>query len=124
MTPTRPRPEELLPLSVPVFQILLSLCDGPMHGYAILADIRDRTDTAVELGAGTLYAALKRMVGGGMVEETGAPRGEANADSRRRYYRITKYGLRVATAEAERLRDLTLLAQARRLIPRAAPSRR
>ena len=47
-----PDPVERLPLSLPVFQVLLSLCDGPMHGYAILTDIQERTDTSVLLGAG------------------------------------------------------------------------
>lgn len=124
MPTDRRRPEEHLPLSVPVFQILLSLCEGTMHGYALLADIRSRTDTAVELGAGTLYAAIKRMVAAGMVAESSRPRGEAGTDSRRRYYRITKYGRQVAVAEAKRLRDLTVLAHTRHLIPKVAPSDR
>jgi DNA-binding PadR family transcriptional regulator len=122
MSTDRRRPEEHLPLSVPIFQILLSLCEGAMHGYALLADIRSRTDTAVELGAGTLYAAIKRMVAAGMVVESRRPRGETDADSRRRYYRITKYGRQVAVAEAKRLRDLTVLAHMRHLISEVGPS--
>lgn len=105
-----------LPLSVPVFQILLTLCEGPRHGYAILADIRARTDTEVELGAGTLYAAIKRMLEAEMIEEIDPPRQQMASDSRRRFYRITPYGRRVAKAEAARLQRLTLLAQDRKLI--------
>lgn len=117
-------PVQELPLSLPVFQILLSLYEGPMHGYAILSDIHDRTDTAVELGAGTLYAAIRRMVSSGMVEECPPPRGVVVTDSRRRYYRVTRYGRVVAKAEARRLQSLTALASARKLIPDAIPAPR
>ena len=106
-----------LPLSVPVFQILLSLCERPMHGYAVLASIHSRTDTAVELGAGTLYAAIKRMRSAGIVEECDPPADAVGEDSRRRYYAITTYGREVAAAEAARLQRLTALAQDRQLIP-------
>ena len=126
MNKKRPPASELLPLSGPVFQILLSLSERPMHGYAILADIRSRTATAVELGAGTLYAAIKRMLLTGMVEERKAPKGERHADARRRYYGITSHGRDAARAEARRLQSLTQLAYDRRLLKdfRAAPSRR
>ncbi len=117
MARQRPSPKEHLPLSAPVFQILLTLCERPMHGYAILTDIQSRTDTAVTLGAGTLYAAIKRMVHAGMVEQRKAPRGEASEDSRRRYYGITSYGRDVARVEAKRVRSLAELAHDRRLIP-------
>ena len=117
-------PVQELPLSLPVFQILLSLFEGPMHGYAILSDIQERTDTAVELGAGTLYAALKRMVEAEMVEECAPPRGQQGVDSRRRYYRVTPYGRKVARAEARRVQSLAALASARKLLsdPIPAPS--
>ena len=97
---TKTPPAAHLPLSVPVFQILLSLCERPMHGYAILSDIHSRTDTTVELGAGTLYAAIKRMRSADMVEECDPPAAADGEDSRRRYYDITRYGREVAAAEA------------------------
>ena len=120
----RPDPVERLPLSLPVFQVLLSLCDGPMHGYAVLADIKARTDTTVELGAGTLYAAIKRMAGAGLIEECDPPPGEVVTDARRRYYRITEKGRTLAATEARRLQTLAALASDRRLLsdPIPAPS--
>ena len=122
MAKTTKHPAEHLPLSVPIFQVLLSLCDEPMHGYAILADIRARTDTTVELGAGTLYAAIKRMRAAGMLVECRPPAGSRGEDSRRRYYRITPHGRSVAAAEAARLQRLTALAQERRLIRPLVPA--
>ena len=109
----KPDPVERLPLSLPVFQVLLSLCEEPMHGYALLTDIRDRTETTVQLGAGTLYAAIRRMEAAGMVEETSPPDGEEVTDARRRYYRITDHGRALAAAEARRVRRLADLASAR-----------
>ena len=113
---------ERLPLSLPVFQVLLSLCEGPMHGYAILTDIRSRTDTTVELGAGTLYAAVKRMAAAGMIEESAPPAGAEVSDPRRRYYTITDHGRELARAEARRVQSLAALASDRRLISDLIPA--
>ncbi len=114
-------PVERLPLSVPVFQVLLSLLEKPMHGYALLVDIQARSDTHVQLGAGTLYAAIKRMAAANMVEECPVPAGEDASDPRRRYYRITDHGREIAQAEARRIQTLTALASDRRLLPDVAP---
>ena len=104
--------ERHLPLSVPVYQILLSVSDRALHGYAVIQDVRDRTGGEVELTASTLYGALRRMLEAGMVTETGVPAGVEDDDPRRRYYAITPFGRRVARAEAGRLERA--LAQARR----------
>ena len=115
-------PVERLPLSPPVFQVLLSLCERPMHGYAILTDIQDRTETTVQLGAGTLYAAIRRMSSAGMVEECDPPVDEEVTDTRRRYYRLTDHGREIARAEARRVRSLAELASDRRLLADPAPA--
>ena len=57
------------PLTTPVFQILLSLVDDELHGYALIQDIRERTGGEVSLTASTLYAALKRLLDAGLIEE-------------------------------------------------------
>ena len=115
-------PVERLPLSLPVFQVLLSLCEGPMHGYAILTDIKARTDTTVELGAGTLYAAIKRMATADLIEQCDPPPGEVVTDARRRYYRITPKGKALAGTEARRLQSLAALASDRRLLTDVIPA--
>ena len=90
-----------LPLSVPVYQILLSLSTSEAHGYALIRDIRERTDGEVELTASTLYGALQRMLDDGWIQETGDA--GTSEGPRRRVYSITERGREIATAEAERL---------------------
>lgn len=103
--------ESLLPLTVPVYQILLSLVDHNLHGYAMIQDIRERTEGEVDLTASTLYAAVKRLLRDGLVEEVEAPRGVRTEDSRRRYYSITGLGRQVLRAEVQRLERALRLAR-------------
>ena len=109
-------PEAGAPLSAQVFQILLSLLDGDMHGYALIQDVRRRTDDEVVLTASTLYAAVKRMVGAGWIEEVQPDEPPADHDERRRYYRMTAAGRAAARAEALRLQRLTDMARDKRLL--------
>jgi DNA-binding PadR family transcriptional regulator len=116
----RPRlPQHLLPLTVPVFQILLSLADQRLHGYAIIQDIRHRTAGEVVLTASTLYAAIKRMLDAGLIEELDERPSPEDDDSRRRYYGITPLGLEVARLEAARLHRALAMARRKRLAPKA-----
>lgn len=115
MNAPQPESPNVAPLSVPVYQILLSICDQRLHGYAILQDIRERTRDEVQLAAGTLYAALARMKGDGWVAEVEAdPR--PGEDSRRRYYEITELGARVLAEEAARLRRAVEMAEIKRVL--------
>jgi len=61
------------PLSPQVFQILVSLLDGPRHGYAVIQDIRERTQDEIRLTASTLYDALARLHDQGWIDETDGP---------------------------------------------------
>lgn len=102
MTNESERPNR--PLTPATFHILLSVAREPAHGYAIKRMVEERTEGAVLLGAGTLYAGLQRMTGEGLIEETDAPAGvEAEAGSRWRFYRITRQGREVLEAEVARL---------------------
>ena len=119
--PENPRsPADHLPLTAPVFQILLSLADRDLHGYAIIQDIRARTGGEVRLTASTLYAAIKRLLAGGLIEELDERPDPALDDARRRYYRITPFGRDVAREEARRLERLTLMAREKHLLPEPA----
>ncbi|HTE45338.1 MAG TPA: PadR family transcriptional regulator [Gemmatimonadaceae bacterium] len=104
------------PLSAQVFQILLSLVDDDLHGYAIIQDVADRTGGDVVLTASTLYAAIKRLLDNGWIEEC-RQRPRVNDDARRRYYHLTSLGRQAARAEARRLERLAGMARAKRLIP-------
>ena len=111
------------PLSTQVFHILLSLSDDDLHGYAIIQDVAARTDGEVRLTASTLYAAMKRLLESGWIEERTTRPAGAPDDPRRRYYRLTKLGREVARAEARRLDQLAAMARAKRLLPPLAPAK-
>ena len=109
-------PESQLPLAPASFQILLALVDGERHGYSIMKEVTARTDGAVRMGPGTLYGALKRLLEGGLVEESEQRSDAELGDDRRRYYRLTKFGLRVARLEARRLEAMVRAARRKKLI--------
>jgi DNA-binding PadR family transcriptional regulator len=93
-------------LPVPALHILITLADGERHGYAIMQDVAVRTDGALRLGPGTLYGSIKRMLHDGLIEELDERPDPAEDDERRRYYRITPRGRKVATEEIGRLAKL------------------
>jgi DNA-binding PadR family transcriptional regulator len=105
-----------LPLTPPVFHILLALADEERHGYGIMLDVARQTNDALELGPGTLYGCLKRMLAAGLVEESDERPDPALDDQRRRYYRMTDLGQRVVRAEARRLANAVSAARAKRLL--------
>ena len=114
-------PQTLLPLTPAVLHILLALADGERHGYGIMREGEERTGGEVRLGPGTLYGAIKRMLSEGLIEESGERRDPVMDDQRRRYFRITDFGRRVAGAEAERLASLVETARSKKLLPRQGP---
>ena len=104
-------------MSTQVFQILLSLLDRDLHGYALIQDIRQRTDGEIALTASTLYAATKRLLAADLIQEIDEPVAPPpNRDTRRRYYRITARGRAAARQEAQRLERLTAMAREKRLL--------
>ncbi len=96
-------PRRHLPLAPHDFEILLSLSRSPLHGYAAIADIRDRTSGDIVLGTSTLYAAVRRMRRAGLIDEDGSRPPKSNGPPRR-YWRITGLGGDVVRLEADRLR--------------------
>ncbi len=125
-------PQQLLPLTPVTLNILLALADEQRHGYGIALEVRERTAGKMRLGPGTLYGSLKRMVDGGLVEETdgkeddrGPEEEEAGSSvrrydaQRRRYYRLTGFGQRVLAAELGRLEGVVRTARAKGLFPPA-----
>ena len=105
--------QDLVPLTPPVFHILLALAGEERHGYGIMQDVAQQTDGALQLGPGTLYGCLKRMVAAGLVEESGERPDPELDDERRRYYRMTPLGKRIVRAEAQRLAGAVTVAMAR-----------
>lgn len=118
MTKTlRPDPDQLLPLTPVAFEILLSLAEEERHGYHVMQAVERRTEGRISLHAGTLYRALARLVDAGLIEELDE-RPDPAGDERRRYYRLTAFGLEVAKAEAARLESQVRAARAVHLIRR------
>lgn len=112
--------DDLIPLAPAVFHILLSLGEGERHGYALKREISKRTGGRLTLGPGVLYGSINKMLELGLIEESDDRPDPHLDDERRRYYRITPYGRKVAQAEAARMRDLVRLAAARFGTPRHA----
>lgn len=108
------RPDAFLPLTPVAFEILLALADGERHGYSILQEVESRS--GVSLHAGSVYRALARLLESRLIEELDAPVDPANADERRRYYRLTARGVAVARAEVQRLEGQLAAARASRLL--------
>ena len=109
-------PDQLLPLRPVVFQVLLSLVEGERHGYAIVQDIAERSAARMQIEPGNLYRTLRFMLDEALIEESERRPSLDQDDERRRYYRITRFGERVAAAEAARLAELVAEARARKLL--------
>jgi DNA-binding PadR family transcriptional regulator len=116
MSSSNSDPAGMLPLSSAVFHILMALADEERHGYGIMLEVKARTNEQVQLGPGTLYGAIKRLLERDIVVETDErPDPELN-DERRRYYRLTEFGQRVLRAEVLRLNEMVQQAQAKNLL--------
>lgn len=108
--------QALLPLPPAFLHILIALGEGERHGYSIMQEVTERTAGRVRMSPGTLYGSIKRMLADRLIEELTT--GTAGADERRRFYRITRFGRRVAAAEADRLASLLSQARSSGLVPR------
>jgi DNA-binding PadR family transcriptional regulator len=117
-----PEPEGYLPLTPAVLDIMVALGDEEMHGYAIMQEVRMRTAGNRRLAPGTLYRSLRQMEQRGWVVEAEERPDPSLDDERRRYYRLTDLGRRVALAELERLEGLVATARSKGFAPSPRPS--
>ena len=115
--------DALLPLAPAFFHILIALGDKDRHGYSIMQDVAERTGGQVRMSPGTLYGSIKRMLADGLIEESDQRPDPELDDERRRYYRLTDFGQRVARREAQRLERVVDEARARRLLAGPRPLR-
>src|SRR5271163_1003686 len=97
---------KLDPLPSAAFQILLSLADKDLHGYGIMRQVEQETGGRRRLGPGTLYSSIQALLEDGLIEEVDGSDRLAASHERRRYYRLTTTGRKLARSEAERLADL------------------
>ena len=116
MPGSRRDPSELLPLTSAMFHVLVALADSDQHGYAIIKTVARHTGDRVVLSTGTLYGIIKRLLAEGLIVESARRPAAALDDERRRYYRLTDFGRRVAVAEAERLEQMIAVVRATHLL--------
>jgi len=116
MTDTLQSPEEFIPLTPAVFNILLELAEGEKHGYGIMLEVEANTNGQVLMGPGTLYGSIKRMLKADLIEESNERADPEMDDQRRKYYRLTDLGRRTLRMEAERLASQVQLARAKNLL--------
>ncbi|HEY4364743.1 MAG TPA: helix-turn-helix transcriptional regulator [Bryobacteraceae bacterium] len=111
-----PTTQDLLPLTPPVFHILLALADEERHGYGIMQEVARQTGDELQLGPGTLYGCIKRMLAAGLIEESEERPDPGLDDERRRYYRMKPLGERTLRAEAQRLSAAVSAAKSKRIL--------
>lgn len=116
MAHTFNNPEELIPLTPAVFNILLALADGEKHGYGIMLEVESNTNGQITMGPGTLYGSIKRMLKSSLIEECDERPDERMDDQRRKYYKLSGLGQRTLRLEAERLASQVQVARAKNLL--------
>jgi DNA-binding PadR family transcriptional regulator len=102
-------PRDRLPLKPADFHILLTLLDGPRHGYGIMKEVERESGGEVRLEIGSLYRLLDRLLSNGLLEM-------GEGDGRRQYYSLSRLGRKVLKADAQRLAGLVALVRSRKLL--------
>jgi DNA-binding PadR family transcriptional regulator len=108
--------QKLHPLPSAAFQILLSLAGEDLHGYGIMRQVADQTDGRMRLGPGTLYSSVQTLLEEKFIEEVDQREDAKLGTERRRYYRLTSAGRKLARGEAERLADLLRVARTKKIL--------
>jgi DNA-binding PadR family transcriptional regulator len=107
---------KLDPLPSAAFHILMALADQNLHGYAIMCQVSEQTGGRMRLGPGTLYGSIRTLLEEKLIEEIEPRRARNPGEERRRYYRLTSAGRKLARAEAERLAELLRVAKAKNIL--------
>ncbi len=115
-----PEFQPLLPLTPAVFYVLFSLADGEKHGYAIMQETKSLSSGKFQMGPGTLYSTLQRLLDLSLITEVDGPAASTDRDSRRRYYRLKGCGKLLLEAELARMDSAVRLAQRKKLVSRTA----
>jgi DNA-binding PadR family transcriptional regulator len=107
---------KLDPLPSAAFQILLALADEDLHGYGIMRQVAEQTSGHMRLGPGTLYSSIQSLLEEKLIEEVDSREDATPTEERRRCYRLTNAGRKLARSEAERLADLLRVARAKKIL--------
>jgi DNA-binding PadR family transcriptional regulator len=101
-------------LTPAVFYILLSLSRHDMHGYGIMKQVATDSDNTVNMGPGTLYGTIQRMLNDKLITEASSRKKE----ERRKYYTITNLGKKTLSMELDRLKTAMNVAKTLNLLPK------
>jgi DNA-binding PadR family transcriptional regulator len=112
--------DRLLPLKPKVLHILLSLADGPRHGYSIMQEVAARTEGQVRLWPAALYGLLRDLEKSDLIVESDVRPLADEDDARRRYFALTPHGKRVLNADVRRLEAIVNHARSSRALRRSS----
>lgn len=102
--------QKLDPLPSAAFHVLVALAGDDLHGYAIMRQVAELTHNRVRLGPGTLYGSIKTLLEAGLITEL-----PGSGNERRRFYRLTAAGRKLAREEAARLAGMIRVARAQKI---------
>ncbi len=105
------------PLTPAVLHILLALSTKEGHGYGIMKQVESDSEGKVNMGPGTLYGSIGRMIEAGLIRESDKKIDPEMDDERRVYYKITGLGQKALAAELQRYREVVAVAKLKRLSP-------
>jgi DNA-binding PadR family transcriptional regulator len=108
--------QKLNPLPSAAFQILLALAGEDLHGYGIMRQVAEQTGGRLRLGPGTLYSSVQSLLEAKLIEEVGSREDAKLGTERRRYYRLTSAGRKLARSEADRLAALLRVARSKKIL--------
>ena len=109
----------LVPLTPAVFFVLFALADTEKHGYAIMQSTEKLSDGKFRMGPGTLYTTIQRLLELSLIEEVPDPAAVDGRESRRRFYRLTRYGRLLLDAEINRMGAVLQVAREMKLRPQS-----
>ncbi len=105
------------PLTPAVLHILLALSTRERHGYGMMKQVEADSQGKVNMGPGTLYGSLGRMIEAGLIRQSDKKIDPEMDDERRVYYKITGLGQKALTAELQRYREVVAVAKRKALSP-------
>jgi len=100
------KPVKAAALPLAAVYVMLAIGPGDRHGYAIMSEIKRITKGSVQMGPGTLYGTIKRLLANGLIEERKHLQDVQRGNRRRRYYRLTALGRTAVATEVEGLQSL------------------
>lgn len=105
------------PLTPAVFHILLALSTKERHGYGIMKQVESDSQGKVNMGPGTLYGSIRRMIDAGLIRESDKRTDPEMDDERRVYYKVTVLGKKELAGELLRYREVIAVAKLKGLSP-------